>query len=502
MHTNTFEKRRVSSNWGVRLPTTVRSPSPKADTLVPTCTRLAPVRCLGSVSETPETTLSTRNLGELKVGGFQPFSVCSKVGRLGSAFRWKVWDSMRVLVADDDPTFVRFAQQLIEADGRDEVVTASDGSQALELALARPLPHVLVLDWLMPKLSGVQVCRLVRAKQLPAQPYILFATSRTRREEMIECMAAGADDLLNKPVAPDLLMARLDIARQRARGGPPGALRLVAALVEASAEGDGELVFRSGARAGRVFFHDGRIAWAHLSDGTPSLLETLAPEVSLDGEVAREVVQECRRTGAPLTQTLVKWGLVGRAKLRECILSWIRGKLDTIGRMPSPQTLFLPERKKFAEDMLFSLEELGIEGDLSELPQPPPEGAPSLIPSRGWDQAFVRAPEPPPIVSAILEECMAGEGMLGAALLQRSSGFCLGRLGATLNPDTVWAQLACLNTAERQGRVEDGVLTIGGNYHLSRRVNSLEDTFIYAVAEGSKTRLAAARLWLARAAKL
>ena len=117
---------------------------------------------------------------------------------------------MRILIADDDPTTLRLVSHAVEAMGH-EPTTASDGADAREKFLADWFP-VIITDWEMPGLSGIELCRQVRAAGLPVYTYILFLTKRTEKQYLIEALAAGADDFISKPFNSHELQARLGTA--------------------------------------------------------------------------------------------------------------------------------------------------------------------------------------------------------------------------------------------------------------------------------------------------
>src|ERR1700751_5791777 len=107
---------------------------------------------------------------------------------------------MRILIADDSIV----SRHLLDATLRRwgyEVVIACDGSEAWRLLQAEDAPKIAILDWMMPGLTGPEVCRKVRAnaKEKDIYTYILLLTSKSQREDLIEGMEAGADDYLTKP---------------------------------------------------------------------------------------------------------------------------------------------------------------------------------------------------------------------------------------------------------------------------------------------------------------
>jgi hypothetical protein len=125
----------------------------------------------------------------------------------------------------------------------------------------------------------------------------------------------------------------------------------------------------------------------------------------------------------------------------------------------------------------------------------------SVVPPRAtWSNAFVHSPEPSPAIEAILDRCIALEGMLGVVAIERTSGYCLGSRGIELNADAAWAHIRCLNTVMRTGNVQDSIVTTDEHFHLARLLRAHTDTFLYAVVDASVGPLAMARIKLQQAA--
>jgi diguanylate cyclase (GGDEF)-like protein len=114
---------------------------------------------------------------------------------------------VKILVTDDDATSRLIAQTALTNLGH-ECLTASDGAAAWELFQAH-VPDVVVSDSLMPGLSGLELCRNIRAHPLGGYTYFIMVTSQGGLDEIIEGMSAGADDYLVKPLDLDDLQARL-----------------------------------------------------------------------------------------------------------------------------------------------------------------------------------------------------------------------------------------------------------------------------------------------------
>jgi diguanylate cyclase (GGDEF)-like protein len=95
-----------------------------------------------------------------------------------------------------------------------EVITASTGSEAWQILSRDDAPRIAILDWMMPGLSGPEVCQLVRRQHREYYTYILMLTSRYEREDFIAGMESGADDYLVKPPNHRELRVRLGPARR------------------------------------------------------------------------------------------------------------------------------------------------------------------------------------------------------------------------------------------------------------------------------------------------
>ncbi|MCW5979818.1 MAG: diguanylate cyclase [Bryobacteraceae bacterium] len=120
---------------------------------------------------------------------------------------------MKVLIADDSPV----SRRLLEAALRKwkyDVLVACDGLEAWEYLQRDNTCRLAILDWMMPGLSGPEVCRRVRQLAADRYIYILLITSRTHKEDLIEGMEAGADDYLTKPFDQDELKVRLGPGRR------------------------------------------------------------------------------------------------------------------------------------------------------------------------------------------------------------------------------------------------------------------------------------------------
>ena len=120
---------------------------------------------------------------------------------------------MKVLLAED----ARFARHLLHGalvGWGYEVLLAEDGQQAWTVLQGPDAPSIALLDWMMPALDGVEVCRRVRQAGREPYTYIILLTGRDRQEDVVQGLAAGADDYLRKPFDNLELEARIRTGRR------------------------------------------------------------------------------------------------------------------------------------------------------------------------------------------------------------------------------------------------------------------------------------------------
>ncbi|GAA0466641.1 hypothetical protein Ade02nite_46410 [Paractinoplanes deccanensis] len=120
-----------------------------------------------------------------------------------------------VLVADDDADIRDLVAFKLEQAGF-EVIAVEDGQSAVEQARDR-LPTLAVLDVSMPGLSGIEVCRMLRADPATAGILIIMLTARVQEQDVEGGFSAGADDYVTKPFSPRELVSRIQALLSRAR---------------------------------------------------------------------------------------------------------------------------------------------------------------------------------------------------------------------------------------------------------------------------------------------
>lgn len=117
---------------------------------------------------------------------------------------------MKILVADDESTPALFLRRTLERLGH-EVVVASNGLEAWERLQADAF-RLVITDWMMPGLDGLDLCRRIRGRGDSSYIYIILLTAREGLQDRLAGLTAGADDFLSKPMDPAELAARVGIA--------------------------------------------------------------------------------------------------------------------------------------------------------------------------------------------------------------------------------------------------------------------------------------------------
>lgn len=122
-------------------------------------------------------------------------------------------ETAKILVVDDEPDILEFLQYNLEKEGF-TVVTASDGEAGIQKA-EQENPDLIILDIMMPKMDGVEVCRVLRSRPKFAHTVIAFLTAREEDFSQIAALETGGDDYITKPIRPRVFLSRIKALLRR-----------------------------------------------------------------------------------------------------------------------------------------------------------------------------------------------------------------------------------------------------------------------------------------------
>ncbi len=176
--------------------------------------------------------------------------------------------SKRILIADDEPDILEIIQYNLSKEGY-EVITAKDGDEALVKA-KNTHPSLIVLDIMMPKKNGVEVCEILRSQPAFKNTLILFLTALSDEGSHIKGLEIGADDYVSKPISPKVLVSRVNALFRRINNEPAEQtiridnLEIDPVKFEASVDGkpvtlakkEFELLYLLASKPGRVFLRN------------------------------------------------------------------------------------------------------------------------------------------------------------------------------------------------------------------------------------------------------
>jgi putative two-component system response regulator len=120
---------------------------------------------------------------------------------------------LKILIADDN-RFFRLATRALLQEWEYEVVEAHDGVTAWQILNSAESPKMAILDWMMPGLSGLELCRKVRNLHRPEPTYVVMLTALPDKEHAVRALQAGADDFIHKPFDREELRARLEVGKR------------------------------------------------------------------------------------------------------------------------------------------------------------------------------------------------------------------------------------------------------------------------------------------------
>jgi DNA-binding response OmpR family regulator len=120
---------------------------------------------------------------------------------------------MKIMIAEDDVISRRVLENALTKWGFD-VTAVADGQSAWDVFQKEDAPRMAIVDWMLPELDGIEVCRRIRAAETTSSTYIILLTSRSDKQDIIDGLSAGADDYIVKPFDQEELHARVEVGRR------------------------------------------------------------------------------------------------------------------------------------------------------------------------------------------------------------------------------------------------------------------------------------------------
>ncbi|MBN8784657.1 MAG: DNA-binding response regulator [Sphingobacteriales bacterium SCN 48-20] len=175
--------------------------------------------------------------------------------------------SRKVLIADDEPDILEILKYNLSSEGY-EVITAKDGDEAIEKA-KRTQPDLVVLDVMMPRKTGVEVCQILRAQPAFKDTLIMFLTALNDETTQVKGLETGADDYVSKPVSPKVFLSRVNALFRRIQKPDGRVLRIENIVIDPEkfvvqvdgndlvlAKKEFELLYLLALKPGRVFLRN------------------------------------------------------------------------------------------------------------------------------------------------------------------------------------------------------------------------------------------------------
>lgn len=119
----------------------------------------------------------------------------------------------RILITEDSKAITIALTEMLERWGH-EAITAENGKEAVDIANSDNPPDIIIMDWMMPIMSGIEACKIIKKSPSPIRPYIIMLTAKTGKDDLIASFEAGADDYLAKPVDAAELKSRVNVAER------------------------------------------------------------------------------------------------------------------------------------------------------------------------------------------------------------------------------------------------------------------------------------------------
>lgn len=173
----------------------------------------------------------------------------------------------KVLIADDEPDIIEILKYNLEKEGY-QVIAAKDGAEAIEKA-KQSQPELIVLDMMMPKKNGMEVCEILRAQTAFKDTLIMFLTALSDEATQLKGFSTGADDYVSKPVSPNVFVSKVNALFRRMKKPESKIITVDNLIIDPEkfivefegkemvlAKKEFELLYLLASKPGRVFFRN------------------------------------------------------------------------------------------------------------------------------------------------------------------------------------------------------------------------------------------------------
>jgi two-component system alkaline phosphatase synthesis response regulator PhoP len=173
----------------------------------------------------------------------------------------------KVLIADDEPDIVEILKYNLEKEGY-QVVTAKDGDEAIDRA-KHTKPDLVVLDMMMPKKNGMEVCEILRAQPAFKDTLIMFLTALSDEATQLKSFSTGADDYVSKPLSPNIFVSKVNALFRRVKKPESKVIKIGTLIIDPEkflveyegrdivlAKKEFELLYLLASKPGRVFLRN------------------------------------------------------------------------------------------------------------------------------------------------------------------------------------------------------------------------------------------------------
>ncbi len=403
--------------------------------------------------------------------------------------------NLQVVIADLDGAVARVAARAVRQAGF-LVGVAHDVEAARELLRSFKQPTVLVVDW---NLCGAAegALRLGQGRERPL--HVIATMAGGRPADVAAAAARGADECINKPLSSGELVARIEWAAKMLAALPPLSSGVRDALLRASRGATGEVVVSRAETVARIWFVQGEVAWAAMSDRKVSLRSIFQGMAALDSEVVKDITREAKQTGKNVLEVLVDWGLATREEVRTGARKYLCEVVRAALLIADPDVVFAPGSQTTVwSGPRFPLVEIVPPETKTSFPR-----LRSLHVVRDDDVVGVCDFAPGCRACSDLGQRLAAEidasSAEAIAIVHGPTAEIVARAGQPMDPDVIRAQVQLMTFLQQTERPHNIVITSATHYYVLA-ATACADAYVGARAARETQRLGALKFEVERVA--